>query len=63
MGGKGSGRPGPPIIGGCLEEVWHRYKAGEAIVGIAHTPWAIAKRRSTRCCEPEMALLRPREDQ
>jgi IS30 family transposase len=35
MRGKGSGRPGPPIIGGGVEEVWRRYKAGEAIVGIA----------------------------
>jgi IS30 family transposase len=34
MGGKGSGRRVPPIVGGCLEEIWRRYKAGESVVGI-----------------------------
>jgi DNA-binding CsgD family transcriptional regulator len=35
MGGKGSGARARPIVSGCLEEVWRRYKAGDAIVGIS----------------------------
>ena len=36
MDGKGSRVRWRPIVDGCVEEVWRRYKAGEAIVGIAH---------------------------
>jgi len=36
MGGKASRARWRPMIDGCVEEVWRRYKAGEAIVGIAH---------------------------